>query len=93
MRKKKAKQIVVPNPVVTNTDNRAKLTPEELRYAVYAVQREAIKESTLFAECHVLLQSDDMDSYNLQKLLGIRDERYHQLIDVLDENLNLQKSE
>lgn len=93
MRLEKEKQIVVPNSVTTYTGNRTKLTPEEIRYAIYAVQREAIEESTLFVECRMLLQSDNRDSDILQKLLGIPGEKYNQLINLLDEHLNLQESE
>ena len=67
-------------------EDKTKLTEEELDYAFYAVGREAEEESILFTECWMLRRSLMKDFSILQKLLGVSDERYNQLVELLHEN-------
>ena len=66
--------------------DKTKLTGEELYYAFYAIKREAEQEGIFFTECRMLQRSLTKGFSILQKLLGVSDERYNQLVKLSHEN-------
>jgi len=69
-----------------------RLTAEELDYAFYAIKREAKEEGILFTECRMLQKSLTKSFSILQKLLGVSDEHYNQLVELLHENTGFKET-
>ena len=68
-------------------------TSEDMDRILYAVKVEVEEEATLFTECRILAISKYKGFSILQKLLGISNERYDMLAEVLSKNPDLQETE